>query len=324
MSQKTAIVLGGSAGVGHAVVEALIDRGYRVGVIARGQDRLDAMETHLGDHVATAAADVGDARALERAVDSLVSTLGRPDVWINSAMLTSYSRFEDVPPDEFNKIVETTLLGQVNGTRLALRYMKRGNIVHIGSALAYQSLPFQAAYCTSKHGINGFVSALRAELLRERRPISLSIVQLPAVNTPQFDWALNRLGKKPQPAPPILDPSAAAQAVLQAVDTDAREILVGKSVFALIFGSFVAPGWLDRKLAKDGAEAQKSAEAEPGGRENNMFAPVTYPASSRGRFDDRTRHDAVAIDGDKARYIAFGGLAVTSFAAGLLLRKLFD
>lgn len=324
MSQKSAIVLGGSAGVGHAVVEALIDRGYRVGVVARGQGRLDAMAAHLGDRVATAAADVGDPVALEQAVDSLVSTLGEPDVWVNSAMLTSYSRFEDVPPDEFNKIIETTLLGQVNGTRLALRHMRRGNIIHVGSGLSYRSLPFQAAYCTAKHGLNGFVSAVRAELIRERRPVTVSVVQLPAVNTPQFDWALNRLDKKPQPAPPIFDPQVAAQAVLEAVDTSAREILVGKSVLELTFGSLVVPGWLDRKLAKDGAAAQKSAEDEPGGRENNLYTPATYPASSRGRFDTRTSQGAVTIDGDKARVIAFGGLAVASFAAGLLVRKLLD
>ena len=324
MSQKSAIVLGGSAGVGHAVVEALIDRGYRVGVVARGQQRLDTMARHFGDRVATAAADVGDAEALEGAVGSLVGTLGEPEVWVNSAMLTSYSRFEDVPAAEFDKIIETTLLGQVNGTRLALRHLRRGNIVHVGSGLSYQSLPFQAAYCTAKHGINGFVSAVRAELIRERRPIALSVVQLPAVNTPQFDWALNRLEKKPQPAPPIFDPTVAAQAVLQAIDTNARELLVGKAVLQLVFGSFVAPAWLDRKLAKDGASAQKSDEDEPGGRENNVFTPATYPATSRGRFSDRTRRDAIAIDGDKARIAAFGGLAVASFAAGLLFRKLFD
>lgn len=324
MSQKSAIVLGASAGVGHAVVEALIARGYRVGAVARGADRLSQMESRFGDALATEAADVGDAAALEGAVDALVERIGTPSVWINSAMQTSFSPFEKVSAEEFDRIVRTTLLGQVNGTRLALRHMPRGNIVNVGSGLGYRPVPFQAAYCAAKHGINGFTAALRSELLREGRPVTLSLVQLPALNTPQFDWALNRLGKKPQPAPPIFQPEVAARAVMKAIDTDAREIFVGSSVLKLVFGNFVAPDWLDRKLSKDGAEMQKSGTDEPGGRPDNLMGPAPREAGARGSFGSRASDSAVTIDGDRARYIAFGGAVGIGVLLGLILGGLLD
>ncbi|QFU09934.1 Putative oxidoreductase SadH [Rhodobacteraceae bacterium THAF1] len=319
MSQKSAIVLGGSAGVGHAVVTALVDRGYRVGVVARGEDRLAEMRDTLGDRIATSSADVGDAAALEAATDTLIAEIGKPTVWVNSAMLTSFSPFEKVEADEFKKIVDTTLHGQANGCRLALRHMDRGNIVNIGSGLGYRSVPFQAAYCAAKHGINGFTSALRCELIRDKRPITLSVVQLPALNTPQFDWAINRLEQKPQPAPPIFQPHVAANAVMKAIDTDAREILVAKSVIQLVFGNFIAPDWLDKKLAKDGAEMQKSGANEPGGRENNLMTPATHAAGAKGSFTDRAEDSAFTMDGDTLRYAIFGGALGVAFILGLLI-----
>lgn len=319
MSQNSAIVLGGSAGVGHAVVQALVDRGYRVGVVARGQDRLDQMQAAFGDTIATASADVGDAIALEAATDTLIAQIGKPTVWINSAMLTSFSPFSEVDADEFKKIIDTTLHGQANGCRIALRHMDRGNIVNIGSGLGYRSVPFQAAYCAAKHGINGFTSALRSELIRDKSPITLSVVQLPALNTPQFDWALNRLDKKPQPAPPIFQPEVAAKAVLKAIDDNAREILVGKSVIQLVFGNFIAPNWLDKKLAKDGAEMQKSDANEPGGRENNLQDPATHESGAKGSFGDRAEDSAFTMDGDTLRYAIFGGALGIAFLIGLLL-----
>ncbi len=323
-TEKSAIVLGGSAGVGHAVVEALLARGYRVGTVARGPERLAEMAARFGERLATAPADVGDAAALEAAVETLIERTGPPSVWVNSAMQTSFSPFEQVGADEFDRIVRTTLLGQVNGTRLALRHMDRGNIVNVGSGLNYRPVPFQAAYCASKHGISGFTAALRSELLRDARPITLSMVQLPAMNTPQFDWALNRLPKKPQPAPPIYQPEVASRAVLRAIDTDAREILVGQSVLKLAFANFVAPDWLDRKLAKDGAEMQKSQAAEPGGRPDNLMGPAPHAAGARGSFGDRAKDDALTVDGDRARYAAFGGLLGAGLVLGLLLGRLLD
>lgn len=324
MPESTAIVLGGSAGVGHAVVRALLDRGHRVGVVARGAARLDRMAEEFGDRIAVAPADVADAEALETAVDDLISALGKPAIWVNSAMLTSFSPFEKVDAREFQRIVDVTLIGQVNGTRLALRHMTRGNIVNVGSGLGYRPVPYQAAYCASKHAINGFTSSVRSELIRDGRPIALSLVQLPAIDTPQFDWAMNRLGSKPQPAPPIFSPKVAARAVLRAIDKDARELFVGSSVLKLVFGNFVLPDWLDRKLSRDGAEMQKSDRPEPGDRPNNLYTPVDYAPSSTGSFGDRASEDGVIVDGDLARKVAVGGVLGVGIVIGLLLALLFD
>ena len=322
MTDKTgrvAIVAGGTAGVGRAVVEALVAEGWRVGVIARGEDRLAGLEA-AQSAVATAAADVSDAAALEAAADALVSRLGTPEAWVNCAMLTSFSPFAKMEVAEFDAIVATTFLGQVNGTRAALRLMgDRGRIVNVGSGLSYRAVPFQSAYCGAKHAINGFTSAVRSELIRAGRDISLSLVQLPAINTPQFDWARNRLEKKPQPAPPIFAPEVAAKAVLRAIETGERELLVGGSVLKLVFGDMVLPAWLDRKLAKDGAEMQKSAEPEPGGREDNLFSPAAHAGTAEGRFGDRAKSDGLIVDGDLARKLVFGGGALALLLLGMLI-----
>ena len=221
-----AIVVGGSAGVGRAVVQALHDKGMRVGVIARGAERLAELEGIEG--ISTAQADAGDAAQLARAVEDLIGREGVPTVWVNCAMATSFSPFMEVPPEEFDRILRTTFLGQVNGTRLALRHMTEGHICHVGSGLSYRPVPNQAAYCAAKHAINGFVGAVRSEVIAEGRPIGMSLVQLPAINTPQFDWAKNRLDAHPQPAPPIYQPDVAAKAVMKAIDGGKMTILVVK------------------------------------------------------------------------------------------------
>ncbi|SFJ71280.1 SDR family oxidoreductase [Jannaschia pohangensis] len=317
---NSAFVLGGSAGVGRAVVGALRARGFEVAVIARGAERLAEMEAADGG-IQTAQADVGDAAALEAAVSDLLGRVGAPRIWVNCAMATSFSTFDQMEIDEFDKIVRTTFLGQVNGVRLALRHMKKGNIVNIGSGLAYRPVPGQSAYCAAKHAINGFTGAIRSELLRDGRPISLSLVQLPAINTPQFDWARNRLPMKPQPAPPIFAPEVAARAVMQAIDTDAREILVGGSVLELVFGDMVLPNMIDHRLADSGIEMQKSDRPEEGSRADNLFSPVSYPARAEGSFSDRARDRAAIVDGDLMRKaVVFGGLGVAAGLAFLLGR----
>lgn len=315
---KTAFILGGSAGVGRAVVAALRDRGYTVAVIARGAARLDQMAAE-DSQIATAAADVGDADALRDAVTQLIAKVGVPQVWINCAMATSFSPFDQMEVDEFDKIVRTTFLGQVNGTRLALEHMTQGNIVNVGSGLSYRPVPFQSAYCAAKHAINGFTGAVRSELIRDSRPIEISLVQLPAVNTPQFDWARNRLAQKPQPAPPIFAPEVAARAVMKAIDENAREILVGQSVLKLVFGDMILPAFIDRKLARDGAEMQKSDRPEPGGRPDNLFDPVDHPPNADGSFSDRASNSAYITDGDKFRKMLFIGGAAALFVLGLIV-----
>ena len=331
LSGRTAVVAGGSAGIGRAIVDTFLARGMRVGVIARGEERLAALEREVREahreetdaegrpRIATAAADVGDAGALEAAASRLAQAQGAPQVWVNCAMQTSFSPFEQTTPEEIERILDTTLLGQINGCRAALSRMERGRIVNIGSGLAYRSVPLQAAYCAAKHGINGFTAALRSELIAQGRDITLSLVQLPAVDTPQFDWARNRLADKPQPAPPVYAPRAAAQAVLRAARHGPRELLVGASVLQLTLGQFVAPGWLDRKMADAGIRAQKSGEVEPGGRDDNLHAPASYPPSATGSYSGERRERAVVLDGDRLRGAVFGGVPLALFLAGLAL-----
>ncbi len=314
---KFAIVAGGSAGVGRAIVSALLNRGYHVGVLARGTDRLAELEKL--DAVTTAQVDVGDAQGYGAAIDAMVKARGAPTIWVNCAMATAFSPFEEMSAEEFDKITRTTYLGQVNGTRLALRHMTEGHIVHVGSGLAYRPVPFQSAYCGAKHAINGFVGAVRSEVMEAGRPLHLSLVQLPAMNTPQFDWARNRLSRKPQPAPPIFSPTVGADAVMQAIDKKQREVFVGQLVLKLIFGDMVLPAFIDRRLAKSGREQQKSDRAEPGDRPDNLESPVDYPAQAEGSFGDRAEEKAVIMDADLARKIVFFGLPSAAFVLGLII-----
>jgi short-subunit dehydrogenase len=316
----SAVVLGGSAGVGRAVVDALLAQGHRVGVIARGQSRLDEMAATLGDKVSVARADVGQADELAAAVAALLPAAGnRVRIWVNCAMATSFSPFGAMETAEFDKIIRTTFLGQVNGTRLALQHMERGNIVNIGSGLGYRPVPLQTAYCAAKHAINGFTGALRSELIRDKRPIALSLVNLPAMNTPQFTWARNRLSMMPQPAPPVYAPQVAAEAVMQAIRTNAREMLVGKSVLGLVLGNMVSPDYFDHKMADAGVSSQKSTTREPGDRPDNLFSPVDHPPSATGAFGKNAKPKALILDADLARRLVFFGVPSLTFLLGLAL-----
>ncbi|MEL6516520.1 MAG: SDR family oxidoreductase [Pseudomonadota bacterium] len=323
MAKRVAIVAGGSAGVGRAVVTKLIEDGYSVGILARGRARLAELEKTYGDDVMCLPCDVSDPKAVSRAGATIEEALGQIEVWVNSAMLTSFSPFPTMKADEFASIVDTTLMGVVNGTRAALALMEgrnRGRIINVGSGLSYRAVPYQSAYCASKHGINGFTSAIRSELIREGSDITISLIQLPAVNTPQFDWARNRLSKKPQPAPPVFQPEVAARAVMRAVKEGKREYFVGYSVLQLVFGNMVLPAWLDAKLADSGAEMQKSGTDEPGGRPDNLSGPVDgVSATPHGRFDDEANENGLIIDADHARLIVFAGLPLAGLLVGLIL-----
>lgn len=312
---KVAVVAGGTAGVGLATVRSLIDAGCKVGVLARGEDRLSQVENRFGDDVMALQCDVADADAVMKAAERVKKAWGQVDIWVNCAMLTAFSKFDDLTPQEFQAITDTTYHGQVWGTRAALAVMTKGNIVNVGSGLSYRSVPLQSAYCGAKHAINGFTASLRSELIAEERPVEISLVQLPAINTPQFDWARSRMEKMPMPAPPVYDPQVAADAILRAITTNAREIYVGKSVLQLIVGQIAAPNYLDHRMASDGVSGQKSTTPQDGYREGNLDAPATYPADARGSFNDRAQTDAVIVDADKLRlgltaFIALGAIAV--------------
>ncbi|KIT17530.1 SDR family oxidoreductase [Jannaschia aquimarina] len=307
---RIAVVAGGSAGVGRAVVSAMIDRGWKVAVLARGKERLDEIASEYGDAVFTRTCNVAEDAQLQAAADAIMGHWGAPDVWVNCAMLTKFAAFEDVTEDEFQKITATTYFGQVNGCRAALRIMKRGNIVNVGSGLSYRPVPLQAAYVGAKHAINGFTGALRSELIHQGRPIELSLVQLPAINTPQFDWARNAMAAKPQPAPPIFQPQVAADAVMKAIDTNARELLVGRSVIELVFGDMLLPGMIDKQMATSGYEAQASDQKD-WGRPDNLEGPIDYPPRAEGSYGHRAEPSGLIVDADMARKAAvFGGVAI--------------
>jgi NAD(P)-dependent dehydrogenase (short-subunit alcohol dehydrogenase family) len=314
-------VAGGSAGIGRAAARLLAERGLRVAVLARGADRVRAAENELKSVAPDAlgvVCDVSDADAVLAAAERIEAELGPIEVWVNAAMLTAFSRFDEMAAAEFESIVDTTLLGAVNGTRAALTVMRprwRGRIVNVGSGLAYRSVPMQSAYCAAKHGVVGFTASLRSELIREKSGITLSMVQLPAVNTPQFDWARNRMANRPQPAPPIYAPEVAARAIMRAVDTGGREYFVGKSVLKLVFGDMFFPGWLDRKLAHDGVEAQKSGDPEPGDRPDNLHGPVSRDVAAAGRFEEEAKGEGTIVDADRARLAVLASI----FGLGLIL-----
>jgi NAD(P)-dependent dehydrogenase (short-subunit alcohol dehydrogenase family) len=322
-SNRTAVVAGGSAGVGLAVVRALLAEGYAVGVLARGKDRLDALAQELGDRVITLPCDVGDAEALARAGAAVEEAFGPISAWINCAMITSFSPFHAMKPEEFDQILRTTFLGQVNGTRVAMSLMEqrdRGRIVNIDSGLSYRAVPYQSAYCAAKHAINGFSDSVRSELILGGSGLTLTTVQLPALNTPQFDWARNRLSRRPRPAPPVFSPKVAARAVMRAVRDGPRELFVGRSVLQLVFGHMIAPGWMDRKMADSGAEMQKSSRPEPGDRPDNLMNPrADIAADAEGSYGDEATDKGLIVDGGRARLAVFGGVPALAFLAGLAL-----
>ena len=291
---RTVAITGGSAGVGRAIARMFADEGAQIGLIARGQGRLDAAVSEVverGGRALACPADVADPDAVERAAAQIEDAFGAIDIWINAAMATVFSPFEEMTAEEFHRVTEVTYLGFVYGTMAALRRMKErnhGQIIQVGSALAYRSVPLQSAYCGAKHAIVGFTDSIRSELLHDGSKVKLSVVHLPAVNTPQFDWALNKLAKRPQPLPPIYQPEVVADAIHYVSRHPKRELWLGWSAVQAIVGQKVAPWLLDRMLARKAYAGQNSDEpAEVS--DNNLFDPVAGDFAAHGRFDETAR-----------------------------------
>lgn len=286
------VITGASAGVGRATAIAFAKRRAKIGLLARGKDRLEAaraeIEAHGGEAI-TVPTDVADAHAVERAAEQVEQQFGPIDIWINNAMTTVFSPFAEITPEEYKRATEVTYLGAVYGTMAALRRMKprdRGCIVQVGSALAYRSIPLQSPYCGAKHAILGFTSSLRTELLHEHSHVNLTMVHLPAMNTPQFSWCKTRLPRHPQPVPPIFEPEVAAEAIYWAAHHNRRELLVGGPTLEAIFGNKVAPDLLDHYLAQTGYEAQQTSEPVEPNRPSNLFEPVSGNWGAHGVFTD--------------------------------------
>jgi short-subunit dehydrogenase len=288
------VVTGASAGVGRAVVRALARQGADIGLIARGADGLQAAQREVereGGRAVIAPADVADATAVEAAADRIERTLGPIDVWVNNAMVSVFSPVKDLRPDEIKRVTDVTYLGVVYGTLAALKRMlprDRGAIVQVGSALAYRGIPLQAAYCGAKHAIQGFTESLRCELLHDKSGVHVSMVQLPAMNTPQFEWVRNRLPRQPQPVPPIYEPEVAADAIVWAAGQRRREISVGGSTAIAIWGNKFASALGDRYLARTGFDSQQTDEPADPDRHDNLWEPVAGDHGAHGRFADRS------------------------------------
>jgi short-subunit dehydrogenase len=292
--KQIVVITGASAGVGRATVRAFARQGADIGLLARGTDGLEGARRDVeseGGRALVLPTDVADADQVESAADRVERELGPIDVWVNNAMVSVFSPVKELQADEVKRVTEVTYLGVVYGTLTALRRMlprDHGAIVQVGSALAYRGIPLQAAYCGAKHAIQGFTESLRCELLHDHSRVHVAMVQLPAMNTPQFDWVKSRMPREPQPVPPIYAPEVAADAIVWAADHRRRELSVGGPTAAAIWSNKIASGLLDRYLARTGYESQQTNEPADPGRPNNLWAPVPGDHGAHGRFGARS------------------------------------
>lgn len=291
---QTVMVTGASAGIGRAVALAFAAQGARVGLLARSAAALEQVKEEIeaaGGQALVLTGDVSDYGLLETAAARLAQHFGPIDIWVNNAMATVFSEIAVIAPDEFRRVTDVTYHGAVYGTMVALKHMAprdRGHIIQVGSALAYRAIPLQGAYCGAKHALKGFTDSLRAELIHEKSHIEVSMVQLPAFNTPQFLWARNHTRHKAQPLPPIHDPALAAQAVLWTARNPQREVWVGWSSWKAILGHSLFPGLLDRYVASTAWEGQFTGQAAEPQTPDNLFSTADGMHSSRGPFSDRS------------------------------------
>ncbi len=330
-SNKVVVVTGGTVGIGRATVRAFAEKGWSVGIIARDEARLRAIETELrglGVAALGISADVADVAGVDAAAVRFEAELGPITVWVNNAMATVVSSARDITPEEFARVTDVTYLGQVHGTLAALRHMtprKCGTIIQISSGLGIRSAPLQSAYCGAKAAVRGFTDSLRSELIHDGLgAIQLTVVYLPAVNTPQFDWARNHTGRRQTVPDPVFDPRLCAAAVLFAATHRRREIWVGRSTLQMAVGQRLVPGLLDRQAASMW-KAQLQGDEAPTVPEGNLFAPVAGDPGIDGRFGDRTKPTQGEFwtsrnrDAALAGVVGLGVLGVATLAAPAVL-----
>ncbi len=307
LRNRTVAVTGASAGIGRAIALRFGDAGARVGLIARDAAALSEVKNEIdkrGGTALVAPADVSDAEGVFKAADAIEDQLGPIEFWINDAMVTVFAPVWTITADEFRRVTEVTYLGAVHGTMAALRHMRkhnRGTIIQIGSALAYRGIPLQSAYCGAKHALRGFTNSLRTELIHSGSPIKISIVELPAVNTPQFDWARTHMPRQPRPVPPVVEPEAIADVVFRTALRPTREVWIGGSTIKVIIGNMFFPELLDHLLAKVAFDQQETPARVTPERKDNLLTPVHGMHRTRGSFDDEAAATMVAVPGVWAR-----------------------
>lgn len=294
-NSRVVVITGASAGVGRATVQAFAREGARIGLIARGRAGLEGASRDVeraGSQAIVLPLDIADAGAVEEAAARVEQEFGPIDVWVNNAMTSVFSPIKQMTPDEFKRVTDVTYLGCVYGTLAALKRMlprDRGVIIQVGSALAYRGIPLQSAYCAAKHAIQGFYDSLRCELIHDKSNVRVSMIEMPALNTPQFSWVKSRLRHKAQPVPPIFQPEVAAKAIVFASHHPRREIYVGAPTVKAIVGNKIAPGLLDHYLAHTGFDSQQEDGPEDQHRPDNLWEPVDADVDygAHGRFDRR-------------------------------------
>jgi short-subunit dehydrogenase len=324
------VITGASGGVGRATARAIAERGSKLVLLARGTDGLEAARREVeakGARALVIPTDVSQPEAVEAAAQEAVRTFGPIDLWINNAMLSMYSPFMRMTPEEFRHIVEVTFLGFVYGTQSALKIMMprdRGVIIQVGSALAFRSIPLQSAYCASKHAIEGFTESVRSELIHERSAVRLTNVNMPALNTTQFTWTKNKMDHPGRPAGTIFQPEVAADAILFAAEHPRREIMVGYTTVEATLGEKLFPGWLDRYLAKTAWSGALLPEPKDPHRPDNFWAPVPGDSGSHGQFDAMAHDFSPQLWLTKHRATLWGAFALASAAvlAGLTAHRL--
>ncbi|HEY3276188.1 MAG TPA: SDR family oxidoreductase [Syntrophorhabdaceae bacterium] len=328
MKRDVVLITGASAGVGRATAREFARQGAYIGLVARGLEGLEAAKREvdaLGGRGLIIPTDVSDPEQVESAAQLVESAFGPIDVWVNNAMETVMSPFLEMTVDEFRRVTEVTYLGYVNGTRTALKSMlprDKGVIIQVGSSLAYRAIPFQSAYSGAKHAIRGFTDALRSELIHKKSRVRLTMVQLPAVNTPQFSWCKSRLPRKPRPVPPIYQPEVPARAIVWLARHPRRELFVGMSTVIAIWGNKVFPALGDWVLGKRGWQAQQyNGPADPD-RPHYLWLPLPGDHGAHGEFDERSRSQSLELRMATHRgWTVFFAAAASAFALLSMCRK---
>jgi NAD(P)-dependent dehydrogenase (short-subunit alcohol dehydrogenase family) len=324
---QVVVVTGASGGIGRATARAFAARGAKVALLARGAEGLQEAGKEveaLGGTALPISVDVADYAQLDEAADRVERELGPIDVWVNNAFTVVFAPFTQVEPTEFKRVTEVTYLGYVHGTKAALKRMlprERGTIVQVGSALAYRGIPLQSAYCGAKHAIQGFNESLRTELLHDKSNVHVTMVHMPAVNTPQFSWVLSRLPKQAQPVPPIYQPELAAEAVLYAADhPKRREYWVGGSTVGTLIANKFATGLLDRYLARTGYKSQQTQQPRDPDQPVNLWEPADgrqgHDFGAHGIFDRKSTSRSYQLWASQHHGLV--GLAAGAAAAGAL------